>query len=91
MIFRPHPSIAASMDLFQRDVWLEYRKLIEEYRSGGWGILDENEDAAVSAAVSDAYYGDGDVLIQRFREKGKPVMIENVEILKSCDRNDKEI
>ena len=81
LIFRPHPSIAASMDLFQRDVWLEYRKLIEEYRSGGWGILDENEDAAVSAAVSDAYYGDGDVLIQRFREKGKPVMIENVEIL----------
>ncbi|MBR3518299.1 MAG: LicD family protein [Lachnospiraceae bacterium] len=75
LVFRPHPAIQYSMDLFDRDTWLDYQKIVAEYRRAGWGVLDESEDATDAIAVADAYYGDADVVMHKCRNMGKPVMI----------------
>ncbi len=80
LIWRPHPSIAGSIHLFERDMWLEYRNIVEEYRQAAWGILDETEDASLAVSLADAYYGDPDAVMQKCRNLGKPVMIQNAEI-----------
>ncbi|MBR3516836.1 MAG: LicD family protein [Lachnospiraceae bacterium] len=81
LIWRPHPSVAISADLFDRQLWLEYRRIVEEYRSAGWGILDETPDADLSIGLADAYYGDPDPVMQRCRVAGKPVMIADARIM----------
>ncbi len=81
LIFHPHPSIQNSMDLFERNTWLDYRKIVDEYRQAGWGILDESIDASDAIAVADAYYGDADVVMHKCRNLKKPVMIENADIM----------
>ena len=81
LIWRPHPSIAGSMFLFEREFWLEYRRIVDEYRRAEWGILDEKMDPAQSSGLADAYYGDPDPVMQRCRNLGKPVMIANMEVI----------
>ena len=80
LIWRPHPSIALSAELFERDLWLEYRQIIEEYRAAGWGILDESRDAQAAIELADAYYGDPDPIMQKCRVAGKPVMIADCSV-----------
>lgn len=44
------------------------------------GIYDDISDMYAAIAVSDGYYGDGSSVVQLYRQTGKPVMIQNVEI-----------
>ncbi len=81
LIWRPHPAIASSADLFDRELWLGYRKIVEEYRTAGWGILDESTDPQTAIAFADAYYGDPDPVMQKCRVAGKPVMIADAGVL----------
>ncbi|MBO6298437.1 MAG: LicD family protein [Lachnospiraceae bacterium] len=81
LIWRPQPALALSVELFDRNVWLEYRSVLEEYRTQGWGILDESEDPEMAIALADAYYGDPDPVMQRCRAAGKPVMIADAGIV----------
>ncbi|MCR5012122.1 MAG: LicD family protein [Lachnospiraceae bacterium] len=80
LIWHPHPAIAASSELFDKETWDAYSAILENYRNAGWGILDESGGAAIAEEIADAYYGDADVVMNRFRIAGKPVMMQNVEI-----------
>ncbi len=80
LIWHPHPAIDSAMHLFERPLWLAYRDIVDEYRSEGWGILDESPDAALAIELADAYYGDSDVILQKCRRKGLPVMVQDVTI-----------
>ena len=62
-------------------LWIEYDKLVRQYREEGWGIYDDTSDLDRAIALSDAYYGDGSSVVQLCQEKGIPVLIQNVDVL----------
>ena len=59
----------------------EYQRIVEQYRREGWGIYDDSSDLDRAIILSDAYYGDHSSLVQLCQKAGKPVMIQNVDIL----------
>jgi len=79
--WRPHPLIEINLaTLCPFHVVDSYRKIVEEYRQGGWGIFDDTADVHRAIAWSDAYYGDGSSLAPMYGVTGKPVVIQNVEM-----------
>ena len=66
-------------------LWEEYREIVGEYRTQGWGIYDDTADVDRAIALCDGYYGDGSSLVRLCREAGKPVMVQNVEICNSSE------
>ena len=81
LLWRPHPLIQATIESMRPQLWVEYVKLREQYRAEGWGIYDDSADMDRAIALSDAYYGDGSSLVQLCQKTGKPVMIQNPEVV----------
>ncbi len=81
LLWRPHPLIQATIEAMEPQLWSEYQILVEQYRAEGWGIYDDSADLNRAIALCDAYYGDGSSLVQLCQKAGKPVMIQNIEIL----------
>lgn len=63
----------------------EYERLVGEYRELGWGIYDDTADVDRAVTLCDGYYGDWSSLMRMCREVGKPVMIENIDIILFAD------
>lgn len=81
LLWRPHPLIEATIKSVRPRLWEEYKEIVDTYREEGWGIYDDTADMDRAIALSDAYYGDRSSVVQLCREKGKPVMYQNVEII----------
>lgn len=81
LLWRPHPLIEATISSMRPQLWKKYKKMMEEYREQGWGIYDDSADLDRAIALCDGYYGDGSSLVQLCQKAGKPVMIQNVDIL----------
>lgn len=81
LLWRPHPLIQATIESMRPQLWMEYRKLREQYRMEGWGIYDDTADLNRAIMVSDAYYGDWSSVVQLCEKVEKPIMIQNVDIL----------
>lgn len=81
LLWRPHPLIQATIESMRPQLWMEYRKLREQYRTEGWGIYDDSADLNRAIVVSDGYYGDSSSVVQLCQKVGKPVMMQNVDIL----------
>lgn len=62
------------------ELWQEYSKLVDKYAGENWGIYDDTAELERAVAISDAYYGDADRIMQRCRRAKMPIMVENVEI-----------
>ena len=59
----------------------EYARIVAEYKRENWGIYDDTPDLHRAIAVSDAYYGDVSSLVDLYRLTGKPIMIQNAEVM----------
>ncbi|MDE7132073.1 MAG: hypothetical protein K2O65_09790 [Lachnospiraceae bacterium] len=81
LLWRPHPLIASTIKSMKPNLWAEYERIVEEYRKEGWGIYDESADMDRAVVLSDAYYGDRSSVVQVYQQTGKPVMIQNVDVL----------
>lgn len=81
LLWRPHPLIKATIESMRPQLWEEYEKLVEEYKTEGWGIYDDSAELDRAIALSDAYYGDHSSLVQLCQSAGMPVMIQDVEIV----------
>lgn len=81
LLWRPHPLIENTMKSMRPEVLLKYMMLKEQYLEEGWGIYDDTSDVDRAVVLSDAYYGDGSSVVQLYKQTGKPIMIQNVEIL----------
>lgn len=81
LLWRPHPLIENTIKSMRPQLWAEYGKLVQAYREEGWGIYDDTADMDRAVVLSDAYYGDQSSVVQVYQETGKPVMIQNVEVL----------
>ena len=81
LLWRPHPLIPSTIKTMKPQLWESYEKVVNTYQEEGWGIYDDSADLDRAVALSDAYYGDMSSVVQVYQETGKPVMIQNVEIV----------
>ncbi len=66
-------------------LWEGYQEIRDRYVAEGWGIYDDTADLDRAVVLSDAYYGDGSSVVGLCREKGMPVMIQNLDIVRQKD------
>lgn len=85
LLWRPHPLIRATIASMRPQLWKEYEEIVQKYCKEGWGIYDDTADLERAIALCDAYYGDGSSIVKLCQEAGKPVMIQNVEIMEGND------
>lgn len=91
LLWRPHPLMHAAIESMRPQLREEYSRIEEQYKREGWGIYDDTADMNRAIAVSDAYYGDMSSLVQLYQKTGKPIMIQNVEMLGEDSMGEKEI
>lgn len=80
LLWRPHPLIKTTVSSMRPQLWVEYEKLVRQYREEGWGIYDDSSDMDRAVVLSDAYYGDQSSVVQVYQQTGKSVMIQNVDV-----------
>ena len=81
LLWRPHPLVKATVSSMRPQLWAEYDKLLRQYKEEGWGIYDDSADLDRAIEISDAYYGDSSSVVQLYQQTGKPVMMQNVDVL----------
>jgi outer membrane protein assembly factor BamB len=81
--WRPHPLIKATMQSMHPEIFHEYENIEQEYKSVGWGIYDDSVDLHRAISWSDAYYGDPSSLVWMYGVTGKPIMLQNIEVLET--------
>ncbi len=83
LLWRPHPLIKATVESMRPQLLFEYDRLVRKYWEEGWGIYDDSSDIDRAIVLSDAYYGDGSSVVQMYQKTGKPIMIQNHQIIVS--------
>ena len=78
--WRPHPLYESTLASMRPDILPEYQHIVKQYKQEAWGIFDGGVDLQWAIAETDAYYGDTSSVIQLFKEVGKPVMIQDVNV-----------
>lgn len=81
LLWRPHPLLKETIASIHPRLREEYLQIVEAYREEKWGIYDDTAELDRAIALCDAYYGDGSSVVQLCQKAGKPVMIQNVEVL----------
>ena len=81
LLWRPHPLIKATVESMRPQLWIAYDKIVRNYIEEGWGIYDDSADLDRAIEISDAYYGDGSSVVQLYQQTGKPIMMQDVEIV----------
>lgn len=81
LLWRPHPLSEAACVSLRPELLEQYYKIVEEYKKKNWGIYDDTPDVHRAIALSDAYYGDHSSLVEMYKITGKPIMLQNVNIV----------
>lgn len=81
LLWRPHPLIETTVKAMRPVLWERYKEIREQYVQEGWGIYDDSADVDRAIVLSDAYYGDGSSVVWMYQQTGKPIMMQNVEIV----------
>jgi hypothetical protein len=81
LIWRPHPLLSEVIAQLRPEFADSYSSLIEAYKSDAIGILDESDSPLTAISVCDAFYGDKGSVLELFKATGKPIMVENVDVL----------
>lgn len=91
LLWRPHPLIESTMKSMRPEVMQKYIEIKQKYLNECWGIYDDTTDMDRAVTLSDAYYGDYSSVIELFRKKEKPIMMQNVYVIdNSLDFNIKQ-
>lgn len=81
LLWRPHPLIENTMKSMRPELLERYQEIRDRYIKEAWGIYDGTADLDRAIAISDAYYGDRSSVVQLYQQTGKPVMIQDIEVL----------
>jgi len=74
LLWRPHPLLEGTIKSMRPWLEQEYAEIVNEYKSGGYGIYDDSQDLNRAVALSDMYYGDGSSVMSLFTATGKAVL-----------------
>lgn len=80
LLWRPHPLIPTTIKSLRLELWLEYNKIVEQYKQEGWGIYDDTADMPRAVVLSDAYYGDTSSVLRLYKKTGKPIVMQDVSV-----------
>ena len=80
ILWKPHSLIKTTLEQSDSLLYREYCLLEDEFVKNAYGVLDGSLDNETTAILCDAYYGDTSPLAQLFRNSGKPVLIQDVQI-----------
>lgn len=83
LLWRPYPLIQATIESIRSWLWMEYKKLRDQYKKEGWGIYDDSADMDSAIVVSDGYYGNWSSLVQLYQNTEKTAMIQDVEVIQN--------
>lgn len=81
LLWRPHPLIPSTIKSMRPQLWAQYAEMVRKYREEGWGIYDDSADMDRAVVLSDAYNGDQSSVVHVYQSTGKPIMLQNVNIL----------
>jgi len=81
LLWRPHPLMENTIKSMHPEFLDQYLKIVNQYKQENWGIYDDSADLNRAIAISDCYYGDGSSVVQLYKQTGKPIMIQNINIL----------
>lgn len=81
LLWRPHPLVENTMKSMRPEVLKKYLNLKQQYLEEGWGIYDDTADLDRAIMLSSAYYGDFSSVVQIYEKIGKPIMIQNIEVV----------
>lgn len=73
--WRPHPLSEATFQSMRSNLREKYTYIVNQYKSGGWGIYDDSMDPHRAIICTDAYYGDESSLVYLYCATGKPFTI----------------
>lgn len=82
LLWRPHPLIENTLTSMRPQLWEAYKEIRDRYIEEGWGIYDDTADMDRAVALSDAYYGDQSSVLQVYKKTGKPIMLQNANVLR---------
>lgn len=77
--WRPPRNMAERLSAVSRKLVERYQRILNRYKSAGWGICDETDDSGMAAQWCDAYYGCPNTVLQSFQNAGKPIMIASLD------------
>ena len=80
ILWRPHPLMESTLLSMRTELYTQYMDLKKWFQEKDIGIYDDTADMYPAIGISDAYYGDWSSLVWLYRETGKPVMIQDVDI-----------
>ncbi len=83
LLWRPHPLMSGTLQSMRPQLWNRYSAITERYESESWGIYDNSADVNQAIALSDAYYGDRGSVFELYQKTGKPILLQNIDILKA--------
>lgn len=78
LLWRPHPLIKTTVSAMRPQLWVEYEKLVKQYKEEGWGIYDKSSDVDRAVVLSDAYYGDASSVLILYKKTQKQIMIQSL-------------
>lgn len=81
LIWRPHKFTDDILKDYSLELYNKYMDIVSEYKKAEWGIFDFDEDEDLVVSVCDAYYGDATPIVRKFRNKNKPVMLQNIDFI----------
>ncbi len=81
LLWRPHPLSLQTLQSQNLELAEAYQELVKNYRESGLGIYDDTPDLERAIVLSDAYYGDGGSVWALYKKTGKPMMLQNREVV----------
>ena len=81
LLWRPHPLTESTLASMRPQMLERYQTIRARYVQANWGIYDDTPDIDRAIAISDAYYGDFSSVVYMCREAGKPILIQDTELL----------
>lgn len=80
LLWRPHPLTVSTAESMNPEAVAPYMEIVNEFRENKYGIYDDTSDMNRAVAISDAYYGSHSSVVSVYKETGKPVIIQNIDI-----------
>lgn len=81
LLWRPHPLMESSVASLKPELYDSYMELKQWFLKEKIGIYDDTADMYTAIGLSDAYYGDLSSVVWLYRQTGKPMLIQDAELL----------
>ena len=88
--WRPHPLIETTCRSMIPHLLTEYKKIVADFKQGGWGIYDDSPDLHRALTMSDALIGDCTSITSMYNVTGKPEMSLDTELTDRIDDEERE-